>query len=85
MKKTSNRYRAGPKQQAFNEDFEELRMITHEDDLEDQDEVNCAEYSQQIVETEQSEFRKLPQLDSFDSMNDVVIGKNDPFRNKNER
>lgn len=60
-------------------------MITHEEEYEDHDEVNCAEHSQQMAETEQSEFRKLPQLDSFDSMDDDAIGKSDPFRNKNER
>ena len=61
-------------------------MITHEqdDDFEgDQDEVMMD--SNPIIETEQSEFRKLPQLDSFDSQNDEALGKNDPFRNKTDK
>jgi len=68
LNKKSSRYLRGVKKEVFNEDFEELRMITHEDrneDFEDEDEVMMD--SNPIVETEQSEFRKLPQLDSFDS------------------
>ena len=88
LNKKSNRYirGTGAQAQAFNEDFEELRMITNEDCFDGEDDVNInrQEISREVVETEQSEFRKLPQLDSFDSMSDEVIGK-EHFRKNSKK
>ena len=85
-KNKSNRYfrgtpRGGSKVFVFNEDFEELRHITHDDFDDPADEVMMENSQEDIVPTEQSEFRKLPLADSFDSMNDKGLGKNEPFRN----
>ena len=56
--------------QVFNDDFEELRMITNEDiyGLEAEQKEN-SKVSIHDQGSEQSDFRKLPQLDSFDSVN----------------
>lgn len=60
-------------------------MITHNSDYGNEDMIHIEESQNAIaVETEQSEFKKLPQLDSFDSMTDEAIGKNEPFRMGNQ-
>ena len=70
LSKQSNRYRRGTQTNQFNEDIEEERMVTCDSDFEDQDVVNQENLSQRevIVDTEQSEFRILPRMDSFESM-----------------
>lgn len=78
LSKQSNRYHrgtVGAKMTQFNEDIEEERMVTCDSDSEDGDVVNLSQ-REVIVDTEQSEFRKLPKMNSFESMCEIENDQN---------